>query len=134
MSALQLSYMPMINLDFFSSHIEKLKGTLDELHHKALCQGLSFTITELKIATKGIKELQDINIAVIKEIDFDGVYARHDFMKEEISYLYDVLKVKNDKNSKELIIILDELLDECAKYEWACGDLEHLLIEDKRAS
>ena len=135
MSALQLSYMPMINLDFFSSAVRKIKGTFDELQHKALCQAISLVITELNISTNMAKELHDVKyLEAIKQVDFDSVYDKHDFVKEEITFLYETLENNKDKKSKELVVILDELLNECAKYEWACSDLEHMIIEDKRAS
>ena len=110
-----------------------LSDAKDKLLYNLLYKSIDYFIANMQLKTKELQELLDENnIDFIKKIDLDTFYD--EFIDDKDAFLgyYDQVKNLSDKKNIKLAKLADTLIDEFAKQELILGDIEHILVLDKK--
>lgn len=110
-----------------------LSNAKDTLLYNLLYKSIDYFIADMQIKTKELQELLDENnIDFIKKIDLDNFYDEFIDDKEVFLDYYDQVKNLSDKKNIKLAQLTDALIEEFAKQELVLGDIEHILVLDKK--
>lgn len=110
-----------------------LSDVKDKFLYNLLYKSIDYLIADMQLKTKELQELIDKNyVSFIKEIDMDIFYDEFIINKEEFLGYYEQVKNLTDKKNMKLAKLTDELIEEFAKQELVLGDIEHILVLDKR--
>lgn len=110
-----------------------LSNAKDTLLYNLLYKSIDYFIADMQIKTKELQELLDENnIDFIKKLDLDNFYDEFIDDKEVFLDYYDQVKNLSDKKNIKLAQLTDALIEEFAKQELVLGDIEHILVLDKK--
>ena len=114
----------------FKRYLSDIK---DKFLYNLLYKSIDYLIADMQLKTKEFQELVDENnINFIKKIDIDTFYDEFIDNKEDFLGYYEQVKNLTDKKNIKLAKLTDVLIEEFAKQELVLGDIEHILVLDKR--